>query len=156
MSDKPMKVLTEQEEKFCLYYMQGMSILEATKLAFGGLGSYFGKNAPLKRPHIQARIQELSKTIRKKNKKEIADISEIMTFLTKVMRGAVVEDEVERETVKQENNNVEKIREFTRSAPMRDRVKAAEIMVKTNYVYETMNPNATDKVIILGENDILE
>lgn len=72
------------------------------------------------------------------------------------MRGAVVEDEVERETVKQENNNVEKIREFTRSAPMRDRVKAAEIMVKTNYVYETMNPNATDKVIILGENDILE
>lgn len=153
---RPLKILSEADELFCMYYMQGLSQIDATKKAYGSLGEYYGNKSPLKKPHIQARLQELSKEIRGKHKDKIADITEILEFLTSVIRGGEMEDEVEREIMNGENDNIEKIREFSKSAPIKDKVKAAEILVKTNYIYTTMNPNADDKIIILGEEDILD
>ena len=79
--------LTQREEKFIQFYLEGKSLSEAVTLA-----GYKNKNPKhyafelLNKPHIDEEINYRVNLIRTKT---IADSTEILTYWTQVMRGEV-------------------------------------------------------------------
>ena len=118
------KGLNKNEIEFCRLKVEGKTDLQAAKGA--GYSEQYGKNL-IKKEYIQ---KEIKKLLEEKRKEEIADDTDILQFLTSVMKG---------DAYKEKNDAV-----------MKDRMRAAELLGKRQNVFEQKNSN-NDVVIIVDD-----
>ena len=104
------KSLSKNEIVFCRLKVEGKTDLQAAKEA--GYVEEYGKNL-LKKEYIQNEIKRLQE---EKKKEEIANDTDILQFLTSVMKG---------DAYKEKNDGV-----------MKDRMRAAELLGKRQNVFE--------------------
>lgn len=120
--------LNKNQKKFCEYYLALGNINKASEKA--GYNKKRGY-ALMKLPEVQEYISEKLNEI---SSDSIANTSEIMKYLTKVMRG---EDD-EKTSIK-------------------EKLKAAELLGKAYSIFSTKNEDKKIKgVIISGEDEIFE
>jgi len=118
------KGLNKNEIEFCRLKVEGKTDLQAAKGA--GYSEQYGKNL-LKKEYIQ---KEIKKLLEEKRKEEIADDTDILQFLTSVMKG---------DAYKEKNDAV-----------MKDRMRAAELLGKRQNVFEQTD-SKNDVVIIVDD-----
>ncbi len=118
------KGLNKNEMEFCRLKVEGKTDLQAAKGA--GYSEQYGKNL-LKKEYIQ---KEIKKLLEEKRKEEIADDTDILQFLTSVMKG---------DAYKEKNDAV-----------MKDRMRAAELLGKRQNVFEQTD-SKNDVVIIVDD-----
>ena len=118
------KSLSKNEIVFCRLKVEGKTDLQAAKEA--GYVEEYGKNL-LKKEYIQNEIKRLQE---EKKKEEIANDTDILQFLTSVMKG---------DAYKEKNDGV-----------MKDRMRAAELLGKRQNVFEQTDCK-TDVVIIVDD-----
>lgn len=148
-------ILTEQDEKFCLLLMQGNSQAKSVLEAYGVKTGHKRTKEFLETPKIANRLKELREEFQLRLKEVIAPPDEVMAFLTSVIREDGVERFMEKETIKTINGDIEKMKEFTKSIPTRDKVRAAEILLK-KYMFEQRDEfdGKYAEVIVVGEEEI--
>ena len=142
-----MQRLTVKQEKFANGLVKGLSQREAYKRA------YSTKNMKdktideracvlFKNDKVKARFNELnSKVVKKAEKKTIADVVEVMEYLTNVLRGK------ETNTVVS-SDNMGKREMLEIKADIRDRNKAAEMLAK-RYGIDKPIDNTEEKELIV-------
>ncbi|MCI9354451.1 MAG: terminase small subunit [Firmicutes bacterium] len=118
------KSLSKNEIVFCRLKVEGKTDLQAAKEA--GYVEEYGKNL-LKKEYIQNEIKRLQE---EKKKEEIANDTDILQFLTSVMKG---------DAYKEKNDGV-----------MKDRMRAAELLGKRQNVFEQTD-SKNDVVIIVDD-----
>ena len=118
------KSLSKNEIVFCRLKVEGKTDLQAAKEA--GYVEEYGKNL-LKKEYIQNEIKRLQE---EKKKEEIANDTDILQFLTSVMKG---------DAYKEKNDGV-----------MKDRMSAAELLRKRQNVFEQTD-SKNDVVIIVDD-----
>ena len=118
------KSLSKNEIVFCRLKVEGKTDLQAAKEA--GYVEEYGKNL-LKKEYIQNEIKRLQE---EKKKEEIANDTDILQFLTSVMKG---------DAYKEKNDGV-----------MKDRMRAAELLGKRQNVFEQTD-SKNDGVIIVDD-----
>ena len=118
------KSLSKNEIVFCRLKVEGKTDLQAAKEA--GQVEEYGKNL-LKKEYIQNEIKRLQE---EKKKEEIANDTDILQFLTSVMKG---------DAYKEKNDGV-----------MKDRMRAAELLGKRQNVFEQTD-SKNDVVIIVDD-----
>lgn len=120
--------LNENQKKFCDYYLEFRNIAKASeKAGYNRNRGYQLMKLPCVQEYINERFKEMSDT-------SIANESEIMKYLTKVMRG---EDD-EKTSIK-------------------EKLKAAELLGKVYSIFSTKNEDKNVKpIIISGEDEIFE
>ena len=118
------KSLSKNEIVFCRLKVEGKTDLQAAKEA--GYVEEYGKNL-LKKEYIQNEIKILQE---EKKKEEIANDTDILQFLTSVMKG---------DAYKEKNDGV-----------MKDRMRAAELLGKRQNVFEQTD-SKNDVVIIVDD-----
>ena len=118
------KSLSKNEIVFCRLKVEGKTDLQAAKEA--GYVEEYGKNL-LKKEYIQNEIKRLQE---EKKKEEIANDTDILQFLTSVMKG---------DDYKEKNDGV-----------MKDRMRAAELLGKRQNVFEQTD-SKNDVVIIVDD-----
>ena len=106
------KGLNKNEIEFCRLKVEGKTDLQAAKGA--GYSEQYGKNL-LKKEYIQ---KEIKKLLEEKRKEEIADDTDILQFLTSVMKG---------DAYKEKNDAV-----------MKDRMRAAELLGLSKQIVKMM------------------
>ena len=118
------KSLSKNEIVFCRLKVEGKTDLQAAKEA--GYVEEYGKNL-LKKEYIQNEIKRLQE---EKKKEEIANDTDILQFLSSVMKG---------DAYKEKNDGV-----------MKDRMRAAELLGKRQNVFEQTD-SKNDVVIIVDD-----
>ena len=118
------KSLSKNEIVFCRLKVEGKTDLQAANEA--GYVEEYGKNL-LKKEYIQNEIKRLQE---EKKKEEIANDTDILQFLTSVMKG---------DAYKEKNDGV-----------MKDRMRAAELLGKRQNVFEQTD-SKNDVVIIVDD-----
>lgn len=79
--------LTEKQKRFCEYYIQNPNATEAAiKAGYAEKTAYAIGAENLRKPQI---LEYIKKTMDSLQSKRIADVDEILEYLTKVMRGEV-------------------------------------------------------------------
>ena len=116
--------MSKNEIVFCRLKVEGKTDLQAAKEA--GYVEEYGKNL-LKKEYIQNEIKRLQE---EKKKEEIANDTDILQFLTSVMKG---------DAYKEKNDGV-----------MKDRMRAAELLGKRQNVFEQTD-SKNDVVIIVDD-----
>ena len=118
------KGLSKNEIVFCRLKAEGKTDLQAAEGA--GYVEEYGKNL-LKKEYIQ---KEMKRLLEEKRKEEIANDTDILQFLTSVMKGDAYKEKSD--------------------AAIKDRMKAAELLGKRQNVFEQIE-NKNDVVIIVDD-----
>ena len=141
--------LAERQQAFVDYYVETMNAAEAARRA-----GYSAKNARkigsdlLKRDYIQEAIQKRLEEIKSRR---IADSTEVMEYLTAVMRG-----ENESETIVTEGLGLgeSRARAMTKHPEERERLKAAELLGKRYQLFtDKMQIDSNTCVQIIDDVD---
>lgn len=104
-----MDKLSIKQKRFCEYYAQTGNATESAKMAgYSEKTAYRTGADNLKKPHVLAYINELT---RDDDEKRIADAKEILQYFTSVMRGEVND-------------------QFGLDAPLKERTRAATELAK--------------------------
>lgn len=142
-----MAKLTKKQELFCLEYLTDFNATQAAIRA-----GYRSKTARqigaenLSKPAINERIKQL---VKERESQLICNADEALKMVTKIIRGEMY-DEVFRM-----NTDGEQVHDELR-ASTRDRLKAAEIILKINGMFEK-NVNLTvETPVFSGEEDIAD
>ena len=145
--------LTERQLKFADYFLQTGNAAEAARRA-GYSEKYAGQNADklLKNKDIAEYLKKRSQDI---DTERIADLQEILTHVTEILRGKIGERITIYEKQKGKKTVIQEIR---KSATLKDRLKAAEILLKRfdvignddkieiiNFCFERENLDDTEK-----------
>jgi len=117
--------LTEKQKRFCDYFIESGSGLEAAKRA-----GYKAKNLSviasenLTKPYLKAYISE---KIAEKDDKRIATQDEVLRYLTTVMRGELTDENIVTENI---GDFMSEARIIETKVKPKDRNKAAEMLSK--------------------------
>ena len=140
-----MAKLTKKQELFCLEYLTDFNATQADVRA-----GYRNKAARqigtenLSKPAIKARIAEL---VKERESKLICTADEALKVVTQIVRGEM-SDEVFRTTA-----DGEQVHDGLK-ASTRDRLKAAEIIMKVNGLFEKNVNLVVDVPQFAGESDL--
>lgn len=117
--------LTQKQKAFADYYIQLGNATEAAKKAgYNKKSAYSIGNENLKKPEIKNYIDERLKQI---EDERIADASEVLKYLTSVMRGEVDEEVV---VIEGAGDGCSDARKVNKQVGAKDRNKAAELLGK--------------------------
>lgn len=125
-----MNKLTPKQKKFCEYYIQTCNAAEAARLA-----GYSEKSAKevgsenLTKPNIRAYIDSF---MAKQDSARVADVQEILEYLTKVVRGEIKD-------------------QLGFDASISDRSKAAETLLKVNRAFDKDQNTTSSNVTIVDD-----
>ena len=141
--------LNERQLKFVDYFLQTGNAAEAARRA-GYSEKYAGQNADklLKNKDIAEYLKKRSQDI---NADRIADLQEILTHVTEILRGEIGERITIHEKQKGKRTVTQEIR---KSATLKDRLKAAEILLKRFDI--TGNDDKIEIVNFCFEREILD
>ena len=145
-----MENLTAKQRIFCNEYLIDMNATRAYKKAYpnikndataGQAGSRLLKNVKIK-GYIEEQLKKIED-------KSIADATEVMKYLTKVMRGEETEEMVVVEGV---GEGCSEARRMNKALNQKDRIKAAELLGKRYALFtEKVEANAQVGVQIIDD-----
>lgn len=118
-------VLTEKQKRFIDYYIETGNATEAAKKA--GYSRKTAKAAGyenLTKPYLKSAIDERLKAL---EEKRVADAREVIIHLTAALRGEIEEEVIVCEGV---GEGVSKARTIKKHLSARDRLKAAELLMR--------------------------
>lgn len=118
-------VLTEKQKRFIDYYIETGNATEAAKKA--GYSRKTAKAAGyenLTKPYLKSAIDERLKAL---EEKRVADAREVLIHLTAALRGEIEEEVIVCEGV---GEGVSKARTIKKHLSARDRLKAAELLMR--------------------------
>lgn len=113
--------LTDKQKKFCIEYVKtGNATESATKAGYSKKTAKEVGYENLTKPHLKEYIAKLMKPKQEKEKKDIAELEEVLAFFTSVMRGEVKD-------------------QFNLDAMLKDRLDAGKELKKRYEIIETRN-----------------
>ena len=125
-NSKQNRKLTEQQKVFCREYVKtGNGKQSAIKAKYSKKTAEITASKLLRNPKVGQEIDRLSK---KREEKAIADAADVMTFLTKVMNGEILD-------------------QFGLDASLNDRIKAAQELAKRTVDIENRIKGVPDNQI---------
>lgn len=134
----------EKYERFCHEYIIDLNGTRAVKAAgYSAKTAASQANRLLKNANIRARIAELTKEAKTE---KIADATEVMEFLTAVIRGEATEQVI------MTNINGEVVKDF-KTVGGREQVKAAELLAK-RYGLLTDNVKLSGSAVVQIVDDL--
>jgi phage terminase small subunit len=144
--------LTLKQRAFADFYLELANATEAAKRAgYSEKTCYSIGNENLKKPEIKAYIDERLEQI---ENKRIANASEVLKYLTSVMRGESVAEIV---VVEGEGDGCSSARRLLKAPDEKERLKAAELLGKRYSIFtDKLNVEGSIPVIIHGEDNLEE
>lgn len=138
--------MNEKQKRFCDYYLELGNISKAS------LKAGYNKNTG----HILMKNKEICDYIKKNLENlsgdRIAKASEVMKYLTKVMRGEEQEEVIFIDKCKYGNSDVKSL---CKKVAIKDRLKAAELLGKRYLIFsKNQEVDRHLPIIINGENNI--
>ncbi|MBR1738568.1 MAG: terminase small subunit [Firmicutes bacterium] len=133
--------LNERQKRFADYYIKYGNAAKAARKS-----GYYENSAYklMKRKEIKEYIE---KRLKQMDDKRIADAQEVMIYLTSVMRGEATEEVVVIENC----GGVSSANKVDKSAAVKERIKAAELLGKRYAVFtESKDENEKIPVVISG------
>ena len=142
--------LTEKQKRFCDYYIQtGNATLSAIKAGYSKKTSRVIGQENLLKPALKKYIEERHKEL---ESKRIADASEVLQYLTSVMRGEVEEEQV---VVESQGDGFSSANIIKKQVGAKDRNKAAELLGKSHMLFtERVDANINAQVVFEGEDQL--
>lgn len=142
------KKLTVKQKAFADYYIELGNATEAARKA-GYKQAHVQGSQNLDKLSIKSYIDERLKQI---EDERIASASEVMKYLTSVLRG---ESESEIVVVEGEGDGYSSARRVNKAPDERERLKAAELLGKRYSMFtDKMNIEGAIPVVISGEDDL--
>jgi phage terminase small subunit len=144
--------LTLKQRAFADFYIELANATEAAKRAgYSEKTCYSIGNENLKKPEIKAYIDERLEQI---ESKRIANASEVLKYLTSVMRGESVAEIV---VVEGEGDGCSSARRLLKAPDEKERLKAAELLGKRYSIFtDKVNVEGSLPIIIHGEEELEE
>lgn len=142
--------LSLKQKAFADYYIElGNATQAAIRAGYSKRTAGVIGDENLKKPNIKAYIDERLKQI---EDERIADASEVLKYLTSVLRG---ESESEIVVVEGEGDGCSRARNMLKGPDEKERLKAAELLAK-RYGILTENVNIKDVTPVVIKDDIAE
>ena len=140
--------LTEKQKRFCDYYIETGNATEAAiKAGYSQRTARFIGAENLTKPNIKSYIKQRLKEL---EDERIADATEVLQYLTSVMRGEITETRY----IAVYDKDGSFVEEREGPPTVRDRNKAAELLAKRyGLLNENMNINAEMAVKIVDDID---
>lgn len=133
--------LTDKQKRFCIEYVKsGNATQSAIKVGYSKKNARNIASENLTKPNIKEYINELMKPKQEQEKKEIAELQEVLAFFTSVMRGEVKD-------------------QFELDATLKDRLDAGKELKKRYEVLESKNvgnQNEKEKLVNAIDGMILQ
>ena len=127
-------MLTEKQKRFCDEYLIDLNATQsAIRAGYSEKTAYAIGNENLKKTEVKKYIEERMK---QKDKSLIADQDEVLRYLTAVLRGESVSEEIVVEGIGDGNSRAKKIQ---KAPSEKDKLKSAELLGKRYGIY-------TDKI----------
>lgn len=140
--------LNQRQKTFCHYYLELGNISQASLKA--GYSKSYG-NKLLKNPHIR---QYIDSQIQNIDDQRIAKATDVIKYLSSVMRGQETEEVIVLENCGSGFSNARNIKKKVSS---KERLKAAELLGKRYSIFNhKVDLSQNLPVIIYGEEDILD
>lgn len=142
-------MLTEKQKRFCDEYLIDLNATQsAIRAGYSEKTARAIGNENLSKPYIR---EYIDKRLAEKDKKLIADQDEVLRYLTAVLRGESVSEEIVVEGVGDGRSEARKVQ---KAPSEKDRLKSAELLGKRYGIY-------TDKIqaeivtpVFGGENEL--
>jgi len=140
--------LTEKQKRFCDYYIETGNATEAAiRAGYSQKTARFIGAENLTKPNIKSYIEQRLKEL---EDERIADATEVLQYLTSVMRGEITETRY----IAVYDKDGSFVEEREGPPTVRDRNKAAELLAKRyGLLNENMNINAEMAVKIVDDID---
>lgn len=140
--------LNDRQDNFCIHYVElNNGEKAAIKAGYSPKSARSMASELLTKPNIQNRINEL---LEKMKSKKIADATEVMEYLTSVLRGDVKEEVVVVEAI---GDYCSKANTVKKEVSPKDRNKAAELLAK-RYGLLTDKVNVSGSMVVFVKDDI--
>ena len=144
--------LNEKQQRFCAEYLVDMNATQAAiRSGYSDKTAYSQGQRLLKHVEIKAQIEAELNRIRTE---KIADATEIMEYLTSVLRG---ESQSEIVVVENIGDYTSEARRIQKSPDEKERLKAAELLGKRyNLFSDKMKVDVALPVVISGGEDLAD
>ena len=144
--------LNEKQQRFCAEYLVDMNATQAAiRSGYSDKTAYSQGQRLLKHVEIKAQIEAELNRIRTE---KIADATEIMEYLTSVLRG---ESQSEIVVVENIGDYTSEARRIQKSPDEKERLKAAELLGKRyNLFSDKMRVDVALPVVISGGEDLAD
>lgn len=143
--------MTDKEERFTTEYLKDLNATAAAKRAgYSPKTAYSSGQRLLKKQEIRDRINQVLFGIEKEN---IAEIEEVLTYLTNAMRGVCDEEVV---VVEGKGDGITKACTIEKQVGAKDRLKAAELLGKYHALFTDKQEVSVALPVVIGGSDALE
>lgn len=144
--------MTKKQYNFAINFCKGLSGTQAAiKAGYKESSAYSIASENLKKPEVKALIDKINKEA---ESKDIADVKEIKTVLTKILRGELQEEEI---VIEQNSSTGEsKANKMKKSVSIKDRLRAGELLGKTYQMFTDNLKLESEVVILTGEDELEE
>ena len=145
-----MENLTAKQRIFCNEYLIDMNATRAYKKAYPNIKKDEAARANGSKLLTNANVKAyIEKQLKKIEDKSIADATEVMKYLTKVLRGEEVEEMIVVEGI---GDGCSEARRINKALNQKDRIKAAELLGKRYALFtEKVEANAQVGVQIIDD-----
>ena len=142
--------LTAKQRIFCNEYLIDMNATRAYKKAYPNIKKDEAARANGSKLLTNANVKAyLEKQLKKNEDKSIADATEVMKYLTKVLRGEEVEEMIVVEGI---GDGCSEARRINKALNQKDRIKAAELLGKRYALFtEKVEANAQVGIQIIDD-----
>ena len=144
------KKLTAKQKRFCDEYLIDLNATQAAiRAGYSKKTAYAIGNENLNKPDLKKYIEE---RMAEKEKSLIADQDEVLKYLTAVLRGESVSEEIVVENI---GDFMSKARTMKKEPSEKDKLKAAELLGKRYSLFkDNMKLDVTP--VVIGGDDGLE
>lgn len=140
--------MNERQKRFCQYY------IELGNIAKASIKAGYSKNTGSKLMNKKEIKDYIDVQLKKMEDKRIAKASEVMKYLTSVMRGEINEEVIVLEASGSGYSNA---RNVTKQSSVRERLRAAELLGKRYSIFsDKLNYEINTPIFIAGEQKIKE
>lgn len=142
--------MTAKQQRFCDEYLVDLNATQAAiRAGYSKKTAYSIGQENLKKPEISAYIE---KRMEEKEKELIADQDEVLKYLTSVLRGESVSDEIVVEAL---GPSFSRARLMEKGPSEKDKLKAAELLGKRYGLYtEKVDVEGPIPVVISGADEL--
>ena len=154
MSSELSQKLTLKQKAFCDYYIESNNATESYKKAYSCKSSRTAEVNGCKLL-INTKIEDyINQRIKKIENNRIASATEVLEYLTRVMRGEEKEEVV---TTVNTGNGYSEIQKVIKEPGIKDKTKASELLGKRYRLFvDRVEADVNNFVTFEGENDIEE
>ena len=154
MSSELSQKLTLKQKAFCDYYIESNNATESYKKAYSCKSSRTAEMNGCKLLRNTKIEDYINQRIKKIENNRIASATEVLEYLTRVMRGEEKEEVV---TTVNTGNGYSEIQKVIKEPGIKDKTKASELLGKRYRLFvDRVEADVNNFVTFEGENDIEE